>query len=265
VGSGALQQVLNSLGGGERVGAFFLVLARIAPLFVLAPLFSSKMVPRRVRAVIAVAIAVGLAGVAARGQHVPGDPLGLLGAMIEQVVIGLGFAFTVGVVMAAVEVAGSFTDTMAGFSFGSLVDPINGNQGGVVTQFYSIVGILVFIAIGGDAWVLRGLARTFDLIPLTAPIRLNGLVAGAEQAFASIFVSALEVAAPALLALVITDVAFGMVSRVMPQLNVFAVGFPMKVGVSLLIMGATLALLGNWMTGQLESSVGTALHALRVA
>jgi flagellar biosynthetic protein FliR len=231
---------------------------------VLAPLFSSKMIPRRVRAIVAVALAVGLTGVASHGQTVPGDPLALLGAMVEQVLVGLGFAFAVGVVMAAVEAAGAFTDTMAGFSFGSLVDPINGNQGGVVTQFYSVVGVLVFIAIGGDAWVLRGVARTFDLVPLSAAIRINDLVGGAEHAFASIFVSALEVAAPALLALVITDVAFGMVSRVMPQLNVFAVGFPMKVGVSLLIIGSTLALLGNWMTGQLESSVGTALHALRV-
>jgi flagellar biosynthetic protein FliR len=67
-----------------------------------------------------------------------------------------------------------------------------------------------------------------------------------------------------MLALLITDVAFGMVSRVVPQLNVFGVGFPVKVGVALLIVSAALPFIGNWMSDQLASSVGTALSALHV-
>ena len=68
-----------------------------------------------------------------------------------------------------------------------------------------------------------------------------------------------------MLAILVADVAFGMVSRVVPQLNVFAVGFPLKVGVSLLVVSATLPFLGGWMTDSIESSVGSALHALQVA
>ena len=145
-----------------------------------------------------------------------------------------------------------------------MVDPINGNQGGVLTQFYSLVGLMLFIAIGGDAWTLRGLARTFVLVPLTRGPRIDSLVGGAEQAFGTIFTSALEVVAPVMLALLITDVAFGMVSRVVPQLNVFAVGFPMKVGVSLLVLSATLPFLGGWLTDNIATSVGTALNALQI-
>lgn len=255
---------LQHLLGGEQLPGFMLVLARLAPLFILAPLFSSKLVPARVRGIIAVALAFGLTGVATHGQHIPSEPLALAGTMVVQLLVGLGFAFAVGAVFAAVEAAGSLTDSLAGFSFGSMVDPINGNQGGVLTQFYSLVGVLTFIAIGGDAWVLRGIARTFTLIPLDDGIRVSSLTAGAVAAFGTIFVSALEVAAPAMLALLITDVAFGLVSRVMPQLNVFAVGFPLKVGVSLLVAGTVLAFLGSWMSDQLQSSVGTALHALQI-
>jgi flagellar biosynthetic protein FliR len=127
------------------------------------------------------------------------------------------------------------------------------------------VGLMIFLAIGGDAWMLRGLARTFTLVPLTRGPKLNSLAAGALQSFGAIFTSAIEVAAPAMLALLITDVAFGMVSRVVPQLNVFAVGFPVKVGVALLVVAATLPFLGGWMSDQVASSVGTALHALRIA
>ena len=88
---------------------------------------------------------------------------------------------------------------------------------------------------------------------------------GAEQVFTTVFTAALEVAAPVLVALLITDVAFGIVSRVVPQLNVFAVGFPTKVAVALLVVGASLPFTANWISNQLSVSVGDALGALHVA
>ncbi len=127
-----------------------------------------------------------------------------------------------------------------------------------------MVGRSLFIAIGGDAWTLRGLARTFSAGPADPGAGAGPLVAGAAQEFGTIFISAVEVAAPVMLALLITDVAFGMVSRVVPQLNVFAVGFPMKVGVALLVVAASLPFLGGWMSDQLAASVCTALHTLQI-
>ena len=260
----ALNQLVSQLGGDHVIG-FFLVLARIIPLFLFAPLFSSKMVPAQVRGIVAVALAIGLTGVATHGQHIPSQPFEVAGLMIEGLLVGFGFAFAIGMVLAAVECAGSFADALAGFSFGSIVDPVNGNQGGVLAELYGLVGVMLFIAIGGDAWTLRGLTSTFTLVPLTRGPRISSLVGGAEQVFGTIFTSALEVVAPVVLALLVTDVAFGMVSRVVPQLNVFAVGFPLKVGVSLLVVSATLPFLGGWMTDNIETSVGTALHALQIA
>jgi flagellar biosynthetic protein FliR len=116
--------------------------------------------------------------------------------------------------------------------------------------------------IGGDAWTLRGLGRTFTLVPLTQAPKLGSLVGGAEQAFSTIFTAALEIGAPVLVALLITDVAFGIVSRVVPQMNVFAVGFPTKVAVSLLVVAAALPFVANWISEQLSSTVGAALGVL---
>jgi flagellar biosynthetic protein FliR len=248
--------------GGANVTGFFLVLARISPLFVLAPLFSSKMMPAKVKGVVAVGLAVGLTPIAVHGQQLPTDPLSVAGLVVEQVLVGLAFSFAIGTVMTAVETAGAIADMAAGFSFGSLIDPINGNQGGTLTNLYSLVGLAIFIAIGGDAWTLRGLARTFDLVPLTKSPQISTLTAGAEQAFTTIFVSALEIAAPVVLALLITDVAFGMVSRIVPQLNVFGVGFPMKVGVAMLVVAASLPFLGSFMSNQISTAVINALHAI---
>lgn len=256
--------VLRMLAGNELAG-FILVLARITPLFLLAPPFSSPMIPPRVRGIIAVGIAIGLTPIALHGQHIPSDPWTLAMLTIAGGLVGLGFAFSFAVLFGAIESAGSLADLGAGFSYGGLIDPVNGNEGGALAHVYSLVGIAIFLIIGGEAWVLRGLTRTFTLVPLTSTPNIDGLVSGAEQVFTTVFASALEVAAPVLIALLITDVAFGVVSRVVPQLNVFAVGFPAKVAVAMLLVGASLPFVAGWISDQLSTSVGAALSALHVA
>jgi flagellar biosynthetic protein FliR len=256
--------LLLKLEGGDLV-AFVLVLARVTPLFVIAPLFSSQMLPAHVRGIIAVAISIGLAPIALHGQHIPTDPFVLGGLVIEGMLVGGGLAMTLAVLMAAVESAGGVIDVLSGFSYGELINPSNGEQSAVMARFYSLVGTLIFLVIGGDAWTLRGLDRTFALVPLTGEPQLSSLVGGVEQVFAGVFIAALEVAAPVLVALLITDVAFGVVSRVVPQLNVFAVGFPTKVAVAMLVVGASLPFTATWISNQLSVSVGDALGALHVA
>jgi flagellar biosynthesis protein FliR len=249
----------------QQAAGFILVLARISPLFVLAPLFSSKLMPTRVRVIVALALTVGLAPIALRGRHVPLDIGSLGGLILKEILVGMALAFAIAALFAAVSAAGSFLDLLTGFSYGSLVDPVNGNQGTVLSQLYSMFGLAIFIVIGGDSWVVAGLARTYNLVPLTSLPRLGSLVGGAEQAFVSIFTSALEVAAPVVIALVITDVGFGVVSRVVPQLNVFAVGFPAKILVSMLVIAATLPFASGWIENQLQESVGAALGTLHLA
>jgi flagellar biosynthetic protein FliR len=124
-----------------------------------------------------------------------------------------------------------------------------------MANLYSLVGLAMFIAIGGDAWTLHGLQKTFELVPLTKAHQIASLTSGVEQAFATIFVSAVEVAAPVILALLITDVAFGMIAKVVPQVNIFGVGFPMKVGVAMLIVAASLPFLGSFMSDQIANAV----------
>ncbi len=199
------------------------------------------------------------------GQHIPSDPLQVAGLVMEGLLVGTSFAFALAVLMAAVESAGSLIDVVSGFSYGELINPLSGDQSAVMSRFYSLFGTMIFLVIGGDAWTLRGLGRTFELVPLTEAPRLGSIVGGAEQAFSTIFASALEIGAPVLAALLITDVAFGVVSRVVPQMNIFAVGFPTKVAVAMLVVAASLPFVSGWISGQLSESVGAALGALHVA
>jgi flagellar biosynthetic protein FliR len=259
-----LNQLLTQLGGVQSAG-FILVLARVSPLFAVAPLFSSRQIPARVRTVVACGLAVGLAPLALHGQHVPNDVLALLGLVLKELLVGLAFALSIALLFAAVSSAGALLDMLVGFSFGAIVDPLTGNQSAVLTQLYGLVALAVFVAIDGVGWVVGGLSRTFELVPLTAAPDIPSLATGVVATFTTIFTSALEVAAPVLLACVITDVAFGVVTRVVPQLNVFAVGFPVKVVVGLLVVAASLPFVVGWISDQLQLSVAQALQTVKLA
>jgi flagellar biosynthesis protein FliR len=259
-----MNELLTTIGPNQLV-AFALVLARIVPLFLFAPLFSSKLVPIRVRGIVAVALAIGLSPVALGNEQPPLDALSILSLIVKEMLVGLAFAFAIGMVIAALQVAGSFLDALIGFSFGAMVDPLTGNQGTVLAQLYGLMGVLIFIAIGGDQIVIRGFAETFELIPLLEAPAMDALLSGALAAFTGLFTSALQVAAPVLLALVLTDVAFGLVTRVVPQLNVFSVGLPAKVLVGLVLIMGSLPFVAGQVGRELEASVSTALGSLGVS
>jgi flagellar biosynthetic protein FliR len=205
-----------------------------------------------------------MAPMATKGHRVPLDVMSLGALATKELLVGLAFAFAISALFAAVSAAGSMMDTLIGFSFGALVDPLTGNNASVLSQFYTLVGVAVFIAINGDAWVLQGLARTYELVPLVDTPQINGLVGAMQQAFSGIFAASIQICAPVLIALVITDAAFGVVSRVVPQLNVFAVGFPAKVAVGFVLIGASLPFVAGWLHDELQHSVAAGLHALRV-
>jgi flagellar biosynthetic protein FliR len=264
-------QVQNSVSvliqefGEQRVLAFFLVLARLSPLFLLAPLFSSHQLPARVRGIVAVALAIGISPVVTADAHLSTDVLSVGSLIVKEILVGSAFAYALAALFAAVSVAGSLLDTSIGFSYGGLVDPINGNQSALLNTVYGLIGIMVFITIGGDGWVIQGLARTYDVVGIDQYPALNTIVKGAGAAFVQIFASALMVAGPVLLALVLTDTAFGIVSRVVPQLNVFQVGMPAKVLVGIILMGATMPFVAGWLGNQLQTDIAQALHTLRVS
>jgi flagellar biosynthetic protein FliR len=247
----------------QQVAAFFLVLARITPLFIVAPLFSSRMIPRRVKGIIAVALTIGLMPVVTHG-HIELDALGYGGLLVKELIVGLAFAYALAAMHAALQAAGSLIDTLIGFSFGAMVDPVSGAQSTVLAQLYSLFGVAILIAIGGEAWIIKGLARTYEAVPLLEAPAIGSLVQGAQVAFSGIFAAAFMIGAPVLVALIITDAAFGVVTRVVPQMNVFAVGFPAKIIIGLSLLGVSLPFVAGLVGDHLQQAVTLGLRALKV-
>lgn len=259
-----MNELLTQVGPSQLVG-FILVLARLTPLFLFAPMLSSKMVPMRVRAIVAVALAIGMAPLALAGQTAPTDAMAIAGLVVKEIMVGLVFAFIIGLLFAALSVAGSLMDTIIGFSFGAMVDPITGNNGTILSQTYALMGVMVFIAINGDAMLVQGFAKTFELVPLLDAPNMNRMMDGAIGAFAGIFTAAIQICAPVLLALFLTDIAFGLVTKVVPTLNVFSLGLPTKVIVGIVVMGASLPFVAGFIGDELQTSVETALMSLGVS
>lgn len=259
-----MNDLLTTVGPSQLVG-FLLVLTRLAPLFLFAPLFSSRMIPMRVRGIIAVALAIGLTPLALAGQSAPVDAMSIMGLIGKELLVGFAFAFAVGILFHALSVAGALLDTLIGFSFGAAVDPMTGNQGTILSQFYTLMGVMIFIAISGDTMLIRGFSETFELVGILETPALEQLLDGAIAAFTGIFFAAVQICAPVMLALILTDLAFGLVTKVVPQLNVFSLGLPTKVIVGVVIMAASLPFVAGFLTEELERSVETALGSLGVS
>jgi len=253
---------LPSIAGAQLVG-YVLVLCRVGGLFVLAPVFSGREIPTQAKVIVAGAISFALEPIVIHGQVVP-TGIELVPLILKELLVGLAIALALGVVAAGVQTAASLLDTMIGFSFATLVDPMTQAQTAVTGQLYSLFTVLVFLLIGGDHLMIEGLAASYRLVPLgvlPSAAKLGGLAA---QDLTQIFVIGVEVAAPVVIALGLVDIAFALVARSVPQMNVFFVGIPGKVLVGLGAIAASLPFLTGHLEDLLQNAVYQALASLRV-
>ena len=157
-------------------------------------------------------------------------------AVMRELVIGLGMGFVVSIVFNAIYVAGQLIDVPMGFGMVSVLDPNIGIQVPIVAQFLNIFATLMFFAIGGPRIVILVLGKSFQLVPLGPGPVSSAIASVGLEAFIKMFLIGVTLSLPAVAALLLTDIALGILARVVPQINVFIVGFPLKIGVGLLIL-----------------------------
>jgi flagellar biosynthetic protein FliR len=235
---GAVMLTLTTAQVASWVGSLLWPFLRIGAMFAAAPIFSARMVPVRVRVLLALLMAWILLPVLPRAPAV--DPISAQGLLIglHQVLIGLSMGFALQLVFAALAVAGESVALSMGLGFASMVDPENGVQVPVVGSYYVLLATLLFIAFNGHLVLIGVLADSFQTLPIGGggPQR-EGLWQLVHWA-ASMFAGGLMIALPALSAMLLVNLAFGVITRAAPQLNVFAVGFPIT-----LLLGFVLLLL----------------------
>ncbi|MFO1406063.1 MAG: flagellar biosynthetic protein FliR [Steroidobacteraceae bacterium] len=212
----------GALATHEWLLRFAAVFARVGAMVMVAPVFGSRLVPRRIRLVLAVALTVFVLGV------VPAAPAGIDPlALAGEMALGVAMGFVLQTVFDALVVAGQLVSLGMGLGFANLVDPRHGASIPVVGQLYLILATLVFFTLDGHLAMVGLLADSFRAVPPGAG-HLDAAAAGAVVEWGGRILSgALQVALPAVVAMTVVNVAFGVVSRAAPQLNLFGVGFPL--------------------------------------
>jgi flagellar biosynthetic protein FliR len=246
----------------SQLVAFVLVATRLGTLFAIAPAFSSQLIPARVKLAAAVAFSFVIMPLATKGQPIPTDAGSVIVLVAKEAVTGLAFALALALVGAAVQLGAQLIDTLVGFSFASLVDPINNSQNAIFGQLYTLFATMVFLLTGGDGMMIQGIAASYRLLPIGQVPKPAALAQLFTNGLGQMAVAGLEIAAPVLVALLVADAAFAIVARAVPQMNVFVVGLPAKILLAFSIIGASLPFVSNSIQAQMQAAVEQALRAI---
>ncbi|MDU0365961.1 flagellar biosynthetic protein FliR [Microbacterium sp. KSW4-17] len=213
-----------------------LAIVRITAFLVIAPPFSHGAIPLRIRAMLGVGLGLAVSPVVVAGYQRL-DTGGFLLALAGQVLVGSLLGFLVLVLFSAVQSAGFLVDTFGGFQLAQAYDPGMNVNGAQFTRLFQMTAILLLFASNGYQLVLGGLFRSFDAVSVAGTFDLGRPAEVLTDAVGQMLVSAVQIAGPLLIVLFLADVGLGLVSRVAPALNAFALGFPIKIALTLLLVG----------------------------
>jgi flagellar biosynthetic protein FliR len=241
------------LGGllGAKLWPFF----RIAGLVMVAPVLGARLVPLRVRIALSIALTIALAPLVP--VSIGFEPSLAAGVVVaHEVVLGIAMGFCLQMIFDGLVIAGQTVAMSMGLGFAMLVDPQRGVSVPVLSQFFVILGILVFLSVGGHLAMVRMLAESFTLLPVGESLSTDSLwvllLWGSEM-----FAGAVRIAIPAVTALLVVNLAFGVMSRAAPTLNLFAVGFPATLMLGFLALMLNIRAFPGVFSDLLETAFGT--------
>lgn len=216
---------------------------RVLAVFTAAPVFSSKAFPLRAKIGLALLVALSAqASLSTQPQVSFNGPLGLE-TLVQQVGVGLAMGFTIRVVFASVELAGELIGLQMGLNFATFFDPTSNAQTSAVSRFFGHMTVLLFIVMNGHLLVLLAVIRSFDAFPVGAGLVQMLTKVRLYELGTDLFASALWIALPMIAVLLLVNLTLGIISRVAPQMNIFAIGFPVTLAVGLMGIAVTLPML----------------------
>lgn len=240
------------------IAAFIFPLARILAFIASAPLWSTGGIPRQTRLIMGIAITAAIAPTLADMPIVQPASLAGLWIMLQQMLIGIGMGFAARIVFAAFDMAGEFIGFQMGLGFATFFDPMSSSQTPVIAEFIGLIALLLFLSMNGHLLYIATLAQSFSAIPVSAtPLGAASWLNLAELG-SKIFSAGLLLALPVIVALMITNVALAVLTRAAPQLNIFALGFP----ITLLGGFFAIAISMNYLASPLQAVFEFALSAM---
>lgn len=220
----------------QLVQAWLWPFFRITGLLMTAPIIGTRSVPVRVRLILALAITMVVFPVIPSVPDI--EPISAEGFLItiQQVITGMAMGLCLRVIFVALELAGQAIGQLMGLMMANMIDPMNGNNVPIIGQFYLLLATLLFLVVDGHLMMIKVLADSFTTLPIgTTGITSNGIWEFINWT-GQIITVAVIIALPAIVSLLIVNLSFGVMTRSAPQLNIFAVGFPIMIILGVMII-----------------------------
>lgn len=242
---------------------FVLISTRLAGLMMLAPFWSLTSVPRTVRGALVVVLAALLVPVSPKAAF-PEQILSIPMPMMSEFVVGLAIGLAASVVMQGLTLASEVVALQTGLSLGQIISPSIDTGGPALGQLYGLLGLAVFVSVGGPASCLTAVATSLERIPPGSVIAFDGGMALLSTT-GQLFGYAIQIAAPVMVAVTVTNVAIAIINRAVPQLNAMAMSFAITLGVGLTMFGVSLPLViravGRW-TGEVPAVASSLVNEM---
>lgn len=249
---------LSSADINAWIAAFFYPLARILGLLATAPPFNNQGLVPRVRLMLGLAIAMAIAPALPPAPAIdPASGQGLL-ILAQQVIIGTAMGFSLRLIFSAVDMAGTLIGYQMGLGFATAYDPQSASQTAVISEFLGVLALLVFMAIDGHLMVIATLVQSFAALPIGTGVIENGTWKNLAHAGSVVFSTGVLLSLPIVVALLITNVALGVLGRVAPQLNLMVIGFPVTI-----VLGFVALLIGmSYLSAPLQQAFEFGLRSM---
>ncbi|MGQ9824826.1 MAG: flagellar biosynthetic protein FliR [Desulfotomaculales bacterium] len=229
----------------EQVAAFLLVFARAGAFLAAGPLFWLPNIPRAAKAGFAFVVALVLFPVVpAFHPSFSGGFLGFALAAAQETCVGLLLGCVCSLVFHSRTVAGQLMDIQMGFFMANIFDPATGAQATITSRFLYLLGVVLFFTLDGHHVLLAGLARSYNIVPLLGATLQGATALSVIRIFAQTIALAVQIAAPVVAVILIIDICLGILGRTSPEMNIFMLGFPAKVGLGIFTLSILVPLLG---------------------
>lgn len=219
------------------LSVYLLVFVRVSAFFVTMPLFSYRNIPAQHRIAFSLVLSwVMYYTIESKAFEINGHYFLLI---MKEAMIGLLIGFVAYMIVTAIQIAGGFIDFQMGFAIANVIDPQTGAQSPLMGQYLYTFALLLLLALDGHHLLLDGIFYSYQLIPIDSPWIPFGderLIDYVMTSFNSMFIIAFQMSIPVVATLFLVDVALGIVARTVPQLNVFVVGFPIKIAVAFIVL-----------------------------
>ncbi len=222
---------------------FFLLLIRASFIVFFAPVIGSRLIPSVAKIALSVFLAF-LAFSSVGAVHIPQSYMEMFLTVFKEMLIGLSVGFASRLVFDGIQFGGQYVGYMMGFAVVNVIDPQSEAHLPIISQFENIIAILIFLAIGGHLWFFSAFSDSLAILPLGFQLGSLSWIPFIIKLFGNIFVIAIKVNAPVFLVLFLIQLVMAVIARVVPQMNIFMVGFPIQIAVGFFLLFVSVKAMG---------------------